>query len=129
MKHIPFLSACALTLFLTACASFEKNTYRTLGSVATTTEAARKSWVDYVTQQRALQPDPAKRQDLEIKVLKVGVIYSQYQTSMRAAQSAIAVYRSAPTNQAPVLTALGAVSAASGDLVALVNSVVQSSTK
>lgn len=129
MKPHSMIPVVALALMLAACASFERNTYRTIGSVATATEAARKSWVDYVTQQRALQPDPAKRQDLELKVLKVGVIYSQYQTSMRAAQQAIAVYRSAPTNQAPVLTALGAVSAASGDLVALVNSIVQSSTK
>lgn len=129
MKHIPFLSACALMFMLAACATFDKNAYRAVSTTTTTVEAARKSWVAYVTQQRVLTPDAAQRQDLEMKVAKVGVAYGQYQSAMRAAKLAVDAYHLAPTNQAPVLTALGALSAASGELVGLINSFTSTSTK
>lgn len=128
MNEIKPLAAVALLTLLAACATFDRNAYNTISTTTTTVEAARKSWVAYVTEQRALQPDPVKRQDLETKVAKVGFAYGQYQQAMRAAKLAIDVYHSAPTNQAPVLTAIGALSSASGEIVGLIRSFT-SSTK
>lgn len=118
-----------LMLLLASCATFEKTSYSTLDTVATTVSAARQSWVAYVTEQRTLIPDPANRQDLERKVAKVGAVYAQYQQAMAAAKTAIQSYRNSPADQTEATKALSAVSAASGDLVALIRSFLPTSTK
>lgn len=118
----------AVVACLVACASFDRAAYNTISTTTTAVEAARKAWVDYVTQQRVLIPDPSKRQDLEVKVAKVGFSYGQYQLAMRVAQDAITSYHMASTNQPAVTTAITALSAAGGDLVALIRSFLPTST-
>lgn len=114
--------AVGLALLLAACASFEANSYKTLGTVANGVELARKGWVDYVTQQRALlAPDSQARKDLETQVAKSVVVYGHYQNAMAVAEQAVIAYKLSPTNQAPVTTAINALAAASGDIVKLVN--------
>lgn len=114
--------AVGLALLLAACATFETNAYKTLSVTASGVEAARKSWVDYVTQQRTLlATNSPARKGLEEQVAMSVVVYGQYQTAMRVAEDAVKTYKLAPTNQAPVTTALNAVSAASGNIIRLVN--------
>src|SRR5512138_945545 len=122
MKRFLLPPVLVLAVLLTACATFESNTGKTIIGITQTVEAARKSWVDYVLAQRVLIPDPANRQDLEQKVAKVGSAYAKYQASMRAADAALTAYHNSPTDHAPVKTALGVVSAASAELVALIQS-------
>lgn len=112
----------ALFLFASGCASFETGAYRTISSITTTVEAARKGWVDYVTTQRVvLSARPLEANKLEVQVGQVGDAYAKYQTSMRAAKAAVLAYKAAPVDQKPVETALNAVSAAGAEVVKLVN--------
>src|SRR5512138_380712 len=122
MKAIPNIGGLALVIFLIGCATFETGAFRTINSITVTVEAARKGWVDYVTTQRVvLENTPLEAMKLERQVGQVGTAYTQYQTSMRAAKAAVLTYKAAPTNQAPVEVALTAVSAASADLIKLIN--------
>lgn len=120
------LALCALAVLglLVACTTFESNTGKVIGVSTTTVSKARQAWVAYVTEQRVLQPDVAKRQDLEVKVAKVGVAYARYQDAMEAANKALTAYHLAPVDQSPVTTAIQALSAASGDLVGLIKSLL-----
>lgn len=114
--------AVGLALLLAACASFEVNSYKTLSVTASGVEQARKGWVDYVTQQRTLlATNSPARKGLEEQVAISVVVYDEYQTAMRIAEDAVKAYKLAPTNQAPVTTALNAVAAASGNIIRLVN--------
>lgn len=118
------LAAIAVLALAVGCASFESNSGKTIAGITGTVDQARKAWVNYVTDQRALQPDPAQRQALEQQVAKVGVVYAQYQQAMRTANAALTAYHNSPADQSKVNTAIAAVSAASGDLVALINSII-----
>lgn len=125
---LAFLPAIAALLFLAACATFESNTGKAVGVTTASVDKARQAWVAYVGEQRTMQPDPAKRQDLEVKVAKVGVVYARYQEAMAAFEKAMYAYHVAPTDQTAVTTALQMVSAASGDLVALIRSFLPTTT-
>lgn len=116
IKVIPVL----LLLALSACVSWEVTAYRTIGTITASTEAARKSWVDYVGKKRVeLAGKPADLQALEADVARGGVVYGQYQTAMRAAHDAIVAYKTGAATQDAVTIALNAVSAASGNLISL----------
>lgn len=124
MKQVQYMVGLVALVCLIGCATFETNTGKTISSVATTVEAARKAWVAYVTEQRVLQPNAALRQDLEKKVAKVGDAYGKYQAAMRTANATLTAYHNAPADQSTVKTALAAVSASAGELVGLINSLI-----
>lgn len=114
----------ALGLFLSACATFQSNAIKSYQVITTGVEAARKGWVDYVTQQRILvagQPEQAKA--LELQVLKVGVVYSEYQQAAAAASDALNAYAKAPADQSRVEAAMSALAAASGKLIPLIKQI------
>lgn len=114
---------------LVACATFESTSYKTISTITTTVEAARKGWVLYVTQQRTLLAgNPAAAQKLETEVAKVGVIYADYQTAMRAAQDAITAYRAGKGTQNGVTLVVNALAAASGNLIALISQITSATT-
>lgn len=85
MKHAQ-LGLIVAFVFLMGCANLERNTFRTLGAVAITADAAMTSWGDWVRSGNATQGD-------ETTVRK---LYGQYQTSMRIAHAAVNAYHLNP---------------------------------
>ena len=122
MRQLKFILPVLAMACLVACATFEGNAYKTISTISTTVEAARKSWVLYVTQQRTLLANnPVETQKLEVQVAKVGVIYAEYQTAMRAANDVISAYRAGKDTQGSVTLVINALSSASGNIIALIS--------
>lgn len=111
-KSMPFLLLIALALMTTgtACQNLEKNAYRTIGTTAVLVDGAMNGWGDYVRAGKASAEDEAA----------VKATYQKYQRSMATLRSAVVAYKTAPEGQAALETALQAVSAASGELILLI---------
>jgi hypothetical protein len=126
MKHMQtsLLTCAVIGLFLLGCVSPEQGAYRVIGSTATTVEAARQSWVAYVTQQRVILTGN-ELADLEENVARGSVIYGQYQQAMKTAKAAVVAYKSAPADSSNLNNAMSAVSAAAADFIALVNQIAK----
>lgn len=89
---------CGVLLCLTlaaACASFEKNTYRTIGATVTAVDLAMNVYGEL---HRAGRTSP--EQDAKVKA-----VYEQYQAAVAGAQLAVDAYASTK-DEAPVTRAL-----------------------
>lgn len=100
-----------LALF-TGCASWEKNSYRSIATTATLVDATMNAWGDYV------RAGMAKPED-EVVVKKA---YQRYQQAMAAAKVAVAVGRAAKDSQAESAAgkAIDGVASAASEIVALI---------
>lgn len=105
-------------MFLIACASLERNAYRTIGSLAVTVDAAMSAWGQYVRDGKS-----TVQQQAEVKQR-----YEEYQASMRILQGAVSAYRLKPDDTA-LNKALNVASATATDLTVFIYSFVQPSKK
>lgn len=100
-------------VWLTACANLERNTYRTLGSLAVTVDGAMNGWGDYVRNGHGnIAQHTAVKQ-----------AYGNYQGAMRVAQTAVTAYRLNP-DERELSKALAVASASAGDLTRLIYSLI-----
>ncbi|MGD0650953.1 MAG: hypothetical protein ABSA97_07415 [Verrucomicrobiia bacterium] len=98
--------------FLTGCASIQKASYNTIGTVVVSVETARESFVAYENQ--CLCVTQAQHD-------KVETVYRQYQAAMKLAQDVeVSVTASGGQNQTALQTAINAVTASAADLIALI---------
>lgn len=74
-----FLSGCLLAVLVTACSSWRATTYKSVGTVVITADAAMKSWAMYVAsgeatedQERVVRSAYSKYQRAMMVVLDVG---------------------------------------------------------
>lgn len=115
-KVFSLVSIIALTgiiasIGLTGCASLETDAYKVIGSIAVSTDGARKGWNDYVRAGHASVQ----------QVKDVADAYDKYTSAMAVAESAVTSYKTGATDKTALQKALDAVIAASGDMIALVN--------
>lgn len=125
MVRVNALIAFIVVAVFVGCTSFEQNAGKTAKAVSSTVEYTRQGWTNYVWSQRALVTNPADRQPLERDVAKVGEVYAKYQAAMRAFNLALTVYHNTPVelrDKAPVQTALSMLTAASGELITIIQS-------
>jgi hypothetical protein len=125
MKYAQNIAAVIILTAAMGCTSFEQNAGKTVKAVSGTVEYSRQGWTNYVWSQRALVPDPVNRQDLEKQVLAVGMAYGKYQAAMRSFNLALTIYHNTPSDmrdKAPVQTALAMLTAASGELIGVIQS-------
>jgi hypothetical protein len=113
MKKFALIAVICLSVALVAgCASFQQNSYQTLGAIATTVEVARAGFVSYANNCACITSN---------QLDQVQQVYSEYQTAMAAAQVAeAAAIASNNANDPAYLTALKAVSASAADVAMLV---------
>lgn len=99
-------------LLLAGCATWERNSYRTIATTATMVDATMNAWGDYV------RAGMAKSEDEEV----VRKAYKRYQQAMASAKVAVEVARAAESSPAKDAAgkALDGVSAASAEIVALI---------
>ena len=91
------------------CASFQTNSYRTVGVITTSVEAARQAFVAYENTGAVTQ----KQHD------QVQAVYVKYQLAMKVAADAFVAYN-LTKNQDALTVALNAAAASSADVIALV---------
>lgn len=100
MKTLILLPLATL-LFLTACATFEVNAYRTLGVTAHTVDTLMTTWADASVAGRT-------NPDLDARVTAAN---GEYRRQMSATKLVIESYRSGAATQDQVTAALSAVAA------------------
>lgn len=94
------------------CASFQTTSYQTLGTIATTVEAARAGFIAYANTCNCVTSN---------QLAQVSQVYLEYQTAMVAAQAAEAAAVAANNANDPAYQqALAAVSASAADIGTLI---------
>lgn len=116
MKKL-FSALCLAVLLIspfafTGCGTPAAKTTQVAGTVTITVDAAMQSWGEWVRAGKAPVEDR----------IKVRAAYIKYQQAMQVAEIAAIAALNAPTNQPAYVTALNAASAASNDLVLLIQS-------
>lgn len=117
---ITSLLMAGLLVFATGCASWEKNSYRTLATTSTMVDATMNAWGDYVRSGMATTAD-------EDTVRKA---YKKYQQAMATARVAVEVARAAESSQSKdaASKALDGVSACTSEIIALIQRFTQKGT-
>jgi len=82
MATVRAMGALLVLLLFSGCATTETNSYKIIGSIAVTVDAAMNGWGDYVRAGKASAEDE----------LVVKGAYQQYQEAMRVAHSAVNLY-------------------------------------
>lgn len=111
MKMKAYISVLMVLAVLIQGCTTEKTAYRVVGSLAISVNVARKGWNDYA---RAGHATAAQ-------VQKVADAYDKYALAMSAAESAVVSYKSGAIDRTALQKALDAVSAASADILVLIN--------
>lgn len=109
MRIATSMTVLGLVWLLTACATFESNAYKTLGTVAVTVDAAMNGWGDYVRLGKA-----TRQQELVVRDA-----YEDYQLAMSLASAAVTAYRSSG-NKPPLEAAMAGLDTAKNEIIDLI---------
>lgn len=112
-----FLLFISLSLCI-SCTSLENVAYKTTGSVVVSVDGAMRVWGDYVRSGSATVNDQ----------LRVRDVYEKYQSAIKVERSILVAYKTTPDDTA-LNAAMSALSNASGELVTLVQSLVNVKVK
>lgn len=116
MKTLTSFPVVALlfSLWLPACSTLETNTYRTLGVITHTVDAAMNGFGDAVRAGKTTDAQQAS----------VRSLYGQYQNALGIAEKAVSAYR-VSSDKTALKQAISTLSAVSAELIAFITEIIQ----
>lgn len=118
MKHIRQFFSLILLAALLGCATPEQGAYRTIGTITVSVDTSMNVWGDAVRAGRTSPDDQAR----------VRAAYEHYQSAMRLARVTVITTTSQPEGATKLETTLATAEAASGQLISLIQTLLQPKT-